>query len=570
MANIESGPLGFMGPGNSTDKYANPFYGVAHKHMPQTMDHMLWWSNHFLFKFGFYRAVLSRVANYFITSLNIECDDSDSKKKYEEIFEDLEWKQVLSMAGLNLLAYGNAFCTVNQGFIRFLECPKCHKISNIEKIDDYQFTKEGKFIYQCPSRQCGFKGAHDVQDKPNKDASKVNLTFWNPREVNMLHEETTGDAEYFWRIPEDYKLKVMKENNKFFSKKTPKVIYDSILQDKLLAFNSKNFLHLKVPTPNGIKTDGKAIPFCIYLFDNFFMLKVLERHTEALCYEDIIPFRVISMTGDANPQQNPLLTNGGGPAWGSAVDRMITEHRRDPGAYHKFPYPINYQQLGAEGTKLAPTELMQQAIANILNALYVPQELYTMTLQTQAVGPALRLFENSWSFIIDAYNTLLNHWADVIGKIKGLPKAKVGLIRVTLADDMERKSIMGQLVAANSIARSELLSIYGFDYKEQLRKKLEEDRTSKELQEEEAVKAQLKEVAQNGGNAPSSSPQDVLEQADQIAQQIYPMDGAQRREELQKIKAQDATLWSAVKGKLEELTSSAKSQGVQQSKQQGQ
>ena len=567
------GPLGFMGPNPlSRDRYTSPFYGISHKYMPQNIDHMLWWANHFLVKFGFYRAVLSRIANYFITSLNIECDDSDAKKKYEEIFEELQWKQATGQVGINLLAYSNAFVSFNQGFNRFLECPQCHKISNIDKIDDFEFSKKGQFLYSCP--QCKFKGAHNVHDKPSKDIKRVNVTIWNPREINLLYEDTTGESEYFWRIPEDYKAKVMKERSasdlKFFCKKTPKVIYDSIIQDKMLEFNPKNFLHLKLPTPAGIKTDGKAIPLCIYLFDNFFLLKTLERHTEAICLEDIVPFRVISLAGDNSPQSNPILSTGGGATWSAAVEQMIQEHRRDPGAYHKFPFPINYQQLSGEGTKLAPIELMQQAIGNILNAYNIPTELYQMTLQTQAVGPALRLFENSWSSLIDAYNTFLNQWGDIIGKIKGLPKAKIGLVKVTLSDDMERKSIMGQLVAANSIARSELLGIYGFDYKEQLRKKFEEERITKDLQEEEANKEQLRLMSQYGmdGAAPVTNPNDVLEQAQQIAEQIYPLDGAGRREELQKIKAQDQTLWSAVKGKLEEMGSSAKSQGLQQSKQQ--
>ena len=557
--------------GNSLtrENYSNPFYGIPHKYLPQNIDHMLWWSNHFLMRFGFYRSVLFRVANYFITALNIECDDVSSKKKYEELFDEIRWKQTLGRAGLNLLAYGNLFTSVNQGFERFLECPTCHKITNIDKLYDYEFTKEAKYIYKCP--KCNSKTAHEVIDKPSKDIKKVNVTFWNPREVICRFEETTGEGEFFWKIPEEYKNKVMKPNNKFFSKKTPKIIYDSILKDKVLSFNESTFIHLSVPTPNGIRLDGKAIPFCIYLFDDFFMLKVLQRYNEAICFEDIAPFRVISMSDESNPQANPILTQGA-PQWQAAVTKMVQDHRRDPASYHTFPFKLNYQQLGGDGKNLVTPDLIQQAIGNILNALYIPQELYTMTLQTQAVGPALRLFENSWSFIIDSYNQLLDHWGDVIGKIKGLPKAKISLVPVTLSDDMERKSIIGQLVSANAIAKSELLNLYGFDFKEQLRKKQEEDDAQKEVQEEAQEKEQLRQMAENGsedsgGNGPKS-PNDVLEQAKEIAQQLFPLEGAERRQKLQEIKTQDTTLWSATKAALEELTQAAKSQGVDQSKQQ--
>lgn len=555
---------------NGGNRYANPFFGLPYKYLPQNVDQMMWWANHFLLRFGFYRAVLSRISNYFITELKIECDDSESKERYKEAFKELKWKQRLAEAGINLIAYGNVYMTVSQGFTRFIECPKCHKISSLEKLNDYKFSEKGIFSAVCPS--CTYAGAHESFDKTSRDVKDINIAIWHPREIQVVHEETRGEYEYYWRIPEEYKRRVLSPDNKFFSKRTPKIIYDAILAKRDLAFNPNNFMHIKFPTPAGIKADGRGIPPCIYLFDDFFMLKVLQRYNEAICLEDIVPFRVISMTDQLNPQANPILGQGA-PQWRSAVEQMVTEHRKDPASYHVFPFPLNFQHLGGDAKNLVPTELMQQAIANILNALYVPQELYTMNLQTQAIGPALRLFENSWSLLVDTYNQLLSHWADVIGKIKGLPKADVALIPTTLSDDMEKKSVLGQLVASNSIARSELLGIYNMDFKEQLRKKYEEERITKELQEEEQVKEQLRQSGQAGmgldsaSQANSGTPMDVLSQAQELAQQLFPLDGAERRSKLQEIKAQDQTLWSAVKGALDELTSGAKSQGVSAAKQ---
>lgn len=563
------GPQGFF-PGGSLsqrERYVNPFYSVAHRYLPYTnIDHQFWWANHFLLRFGFYRAALGRISNYFITSLSIECDDSEAKKKYEEAFEEMEWKQCLSMAGLNLLAYGNVFVSINQGFVRFIACPKCAKITAIDKAYKYKFTEKAEYLYPCP--RCKTEHKHEVLDKPSKNLGDISVTFWAPREIVVRYEDTTGASEYYWKIPEDYKKKVLKKDNRFFSKKTPKVLYDAILQDRLLAFNNSNFIHIKMPTPVGIKTDGRAIPPCMYLFDEFFMLKVLQRFNEAICFEDIIPFRVIAMGAEGNSQANPILHQSS-PQWRGAVERMVEEHRRDPGAYHTFPFPLDYKQLGGDAKQLAPTEAINQAIANILNAFNIPQELYTMTLQVQAMGPALRLFENSWSVLVDTYNHILNHWAEVIGKIRGLPKAKVGLTPVTISDDMERKSIIGQLVSANAIARSELLGMYGFDYREQLRKKMDEDRVAKEMQEEEQAKDQLRQMAQQGsGDQQAVSPQDVLSQAQQIAQELFPMDAAGRRQKLQEIKQSDATLYGAVKQALEELTSQARSQGASSAQQQ--
>ena len=572
----------FFGGGSLKNRYSNPFYGVPLQFLPLNVDLQLWWANHFLFRFPFYRTVLSRVSNYFITQLKIECDDSESKKKYQEIFEEMEWKQILAAAGLNLLAYGNVFASIAQGFDRFLQCatPGCKRITNIEKIDDYSFDKDGKYSLRC--RGCGKTSQHECIDKPSKDLERLQVIFWDPRQIKVRFDRTTNSSEYYWDIPQEYSSRVTKVNNKFYSKKTPKAIYDAIYSKKLLAFNTKNFVHLKVPTPAGIPTDGKSLPFCIYMFDDFFMLKVMERYNQTIMFEDIVPFRVFSMAqqGNNNPQQNMVLMQNAGQ-WRTSVQQMIRDHRQDPGSYHTFPFQFQYDHLGGDAKNLAPTDLIQNTISNILNALNIPQELYSMTLQAQAVGPALRLFENSWSFMIDMYNNLLGEWADIISKIQGLPKAKVGLLPVTLSDDMERKSIIAQLVSSNSIARSELLNLYNFDYREQVRKKMEEDEINQELQQEQQPKQQVQHMAETGGGqggpgagggggGGGTTPGDVLSKAQEIAQQLFPQDGAARRAQLQQIKASDQTLYAAVKSQLDQLTSGAKSQGVQAAQQQAQ
>jgi hypothetical protein len=567
---------------NGRDRYSNPFYNIPLQYLPMNIEGMLLWAEHFLYRNGFYKQALNRIANYFITSLSIECDDEEAKKEYHELLDKLKWKQICSKAGLNLLAYGNEFITVNQGFYRYLNCPSCGKSTNIDKLQNYEFNKN-KFSMAC--LKCSYKGEHKVVDKPANSVDKIHVVHWPAKEIKIRYEETTGEAEYFWDIPQQYAKKVTTKNNKFYSKKTPQIVFECVFNKTMLAFNSKNFVHLKLDTPSTIRTDGKAIPPSMFIFEDLFMLQTLKRYNEVICFEDIAPFRVISMGDGTNPAANPFL-NQNGALWSHAVDTMIEEHRRDPGSYHKFPFSINYQQLGGEGTKLAPTEMMEYAKNGILNALDVPVEMFQMTFQQTAAGPMLRMFENAWSVIPSNYNMLLNHMGEVLGNIMGLPKAKISLIPITFSDDMERKSVIGQLVSANAIARSELLKLYNFDYEDQVRKKLEEDRIAQDVQTEEQEKQQLAQATQANlmqmlqgqqqqqpGGAPAGgggnmTPQDALAQAQQLAQQLFPMDGAQRRSQLQQIKAQDQDLYAQVKAQLDQLGSQAKSQGLQGAKQQ--
>jgi len=576
---------------NGRDRYSNPFYNIPLQYLPMNIEGMLLWAEHFLYRNGFYKQALNRIANYFITSVTIECDDEEAKNKYQEVLDELQWKKICSKAGLNLLAYGNEFITVNQGFHRYLACPSCNKTTNIDKLQNYEFHK-CKYTMTC--LKCGYKGEHKINDKPSTDIDKIHVVHWPAKEIKIRYEDTTGEAEYFWDIPQQYAKKVTTKNNKFYSKKTPQVIFDCVNNKTMLAFNTKNFVHLKLDTPSTIRTDGKAIPPSMFLFEDLFMLQTLKRYNEVICFEDIAPFRVITMGDGSNPAANPML-NQNGAVWTGAVDDMIDEHRRDPGAYHKFPFPLNYQQLGGEGTKLAPVEMMEHAKNAILNALDIPVEMFQMSLQqTQAAGPMLRMFENAWGVIPANYNRLLAHLGMVIGNIMGLPKAKISLIPITFSDDMDRKSVISQLVSANAIARSELLKLYNFDYEDQIRKKKQEDRITKEIEMEEQEKDQLAQSTQQnvmqllqgqqqqgaggqpggGGQAPAGggggggTPQDTLEKAQQIAQQLFPQDGAQRRSQLQQIKGQDQDLYALVKSQLEQMTSQSRSQGLSGAKQQ--
>jgi hypothetical protein len=572
---------------NGRDRYSNPFYNIPLQYLPMNIEGMLLWAEHLLFRNGFYKQALNRIANYFITSLTIECDDEEAKQEYIKVFEQLQWKKICAKAGLNILAFGNEFITVNQGFHRYLSCPSCNKATNINKIFNFEFHKN-KYVMTC--LKCSYKGEHKCVDKPATDIEKIHVVHWPAKEIKIRYEETTGESEYFWDIPQQYAKKVTTKNNKFYSKKTPQIIYECIHNKTMLAFNPKNFVHLKLDTPNTIRTDGKAIPPSMFIFEDFFMLQTLKRYNEVICFEDIAPFRVISMGDGSNPAANPLL-NQNGAVWTNAVDEMIEEHRRDPGSYHKFAFPLSYQQLGGEGTKLAPVEMMDQAKKNILNALDIPVEMFEMTFQQQAAAPMLRMFENAWSVVPANYNTLLNHLGTVVGNILGLPKAKVSLIPITFSDDMERKGVIGQLVSANSIARSELLKLYNFEYEDQVRKKMEEDRVTQEIQQEEKEKQELIQASkqnvlqvlqgQQQGGAPGQpgapgmqqmagggTPQDALEQAQQMAQQLFPLDGAQRRAQLQQIKAQDQDMYAQVKAQLEQMTSQSRSQGLQGAKQQ--
>lgn len=577
-------PTNFFG-GEQNNQYPNPFFGVPLQYLPPDIKSQIWWAEHFLVRNGFVRAALERVVCYFLTTLVIEHDDEDLKEKYEEIFEKICWKEILKVSGLNVLAFGNECLTVAQGFERYLECPSCKNAVNIERVNNYKFSK-GDFSMKCPTPGCNHTGKFRAHDMPSNDHEKLIVKHWPLRELITRHEQVTGKTDFFWQMPADYIKNISKKDNKFYSKYTPKYIMDAIFEaggPSLIKLHERNLIHLKMPMPTMMQTNGLNAPMMMFLFEDFFMLQTVKRFNEVICFEDINPFRVFAMASDGNPQ-NSMVMNQNAGQWKASVGEMIEQHRRDPGSYQSFPFPLNYQNLGGEGKTLAPVELLDKFKGDILDALNIPQELFHMTLQTNAVGPALRLFENAWSSVPEVFDKAVQHIADVISKIYKLEKVKAQLMHVSMADDLEKKSVISQLVAANVIAKSELLETVNLNYKDQLRRKEEERQAEKEIQEEaaqaDAIDQENQESVfnQQSGSVPGQAPNpystqgatpgDIQEQSQDIAKRLVGQDAGTIRTELQKIKGLNETLYASVKSDMAQIRAQGKSQGVQQVKQQ--
>lgn len=513
---------------------------------------MFLWANYFLYRFPFLKPALSRVANYFITSLQFENVDEETQKNYKDAFEKCRWKDHLETVGLNLLSVGNEYASFMPSFERHLRCPSCGKIYPIEQIE-YDF-KNGKYYAKCD--KCGYKGVMELKDEIIRDPNKLIIKHWPVTEILTRHENTVNHTEYYWNVPANERKKILQDNNKFYSKYTPSIVYQTVKAKKALVFSPSNFLHLKMATPTALMTDGRAVPPTMYLFDEFFMHKVIDRQNEAIAYEDINPFRVISFANENTNAASPLLTIDGAE-WRDAVERAIEDHRKDPASYTIFPFSMKYEQLGGQGKELTPIELLNSRQANILNGLNIPEELYRMNFQAQqVVGPALRLFENSWKCLPSSYDDFLQKWADVISALKGWEKVKVKLQPITMADNIEQKQILMQLASANTIAKSQMLEIYGLDYREQIRKRIDEQLAEQEITQQKQTEQEIKNLATKSifDSQPTVNPQDVLSQAQDIARQLYPLNAAQRRAELQKIKGINQQLWLQVKHQLDLLT----------------
>ena len=109
--------LGSDGSGWSSRRngWGDPWEDYASLNFPETMTLALRWCEYIFSRGLTYRAAIDRILSYFITDLNISGDDVDDdlKEQWRTFFnDDLDYRNVLHIAGLDGQCYGNGFFSV--------------------------------------------------------------------------------------------------------------------------------------------------------------------------------------------------------------------------------------------------------------------------------------------------------------------------------------------------------------------------------------------------------------------------------------------------------------------------
>lgn len=596
--------------------FPDPYLDYASTQMPRSIYDVLRWCEYVWLTYGTYRMALQRVVRYFLTRVELTDASDDEKEKYEDFLEnDIKIMDVLASAGDDLLGYGNSFVSVRVPFRRYLRCPKCSLERPVNKVR-YKWL-QWQFTAKCENPKCGYDGVHERLDRRSIEQDKLKVIHWSPHEIKMLYLPVMDKTVYLWDIPGWFKGEV-KKGNTFYLESTPWEIIDAIREDKLFRFDEGVLYHMKETTLAGVRNFGWGIPRIMGNFKQAWYIQVLKRYNEAIALDYIIPFRVITPEPGTSREADPVL-HMNMQSFQSRVLGMFRMHRRDPTTIHALPFAVQMQLLGAEGKELAPTDLLDKATDELLNAEGVPAEMYRGTLQWQALPVALRLFERTWVHLNTLNNGLLNWIFKRVSQLKNWENLKGRLQPVTLADDIEKKQIQLQLAAGQQISQQTALAPFGINVREEIKRMLQEEEYKQEqmakFQEQQAQKQELQRTIQQGsagqmpqqgmqpgqpgqgqpgqdpnaqgdpnaqqqpmqppmpsqmvgGDQSGVTPGDLMQQAEQIAYQLLGMPYETRKSELLKIKKSNETLHALIISKMKSIRQTAQSQGGMQMMQQ--
>ena len=497
-------------------------------------------------------------------------------------------------------------------------------IGSLEVHSKTSLARMGKF--SCPS--CSYRGDWFVNDRETDIKDGIFIKAWRPQDILIETGAFNGKCRYHLRLNAADK-KFIEDGHPLTITTWPMEIMLSVKRNKMFQFNDRSIYHLKEGHLSGLQTYGWGIPRALAHFKLVWYVAALYKINEALAVDYSIPKRVITpapRTGASDAYTADPAGTIDLSRYLSRIQQMFTSN--DPGQVDVLPFPIQYMLLGGEAKQLVPDSIIQAGEDALLNAMNCPAEFYRATLQLQATPMATSIFENTWRPLRWSADSFLKWIKDELSmRLKWSP-VRLSMRPLKMAADIERQMLYSQLAAQGTISWTSAMDAQDMDYIEEQRRLIDEQKYIAKLQakleEEMATKGAVPNITKSqnpaavgqpapppgdpaamGGAPPMTgggggaaggnpqmdaaaglsmqtggqmgmgdmdavTPQDVMQYADQIASQIYAADPTTRRQMLSQYRANEpSAVYDAIKGRVQQLDSQARSQGAAMMKQQG-
>lgn len=474
-------------------RYPRPYFDIASTTLPSDMKELFRWCAFWVMTDGVVNAVVSKKAEYPVTSVVFETSEQKLKEKYEEFAEEvLNLRAFLIEVGLDYETYGNAFVSVMFPFVKYLKCPRCgYQVQASEARKFYQF-RGYNFDMECPScHQHVTAKAHDVYISAPE---KITLKRWNPENIVLTANTVTDVAEYKYRVPDQERARISAGTPRIVET-TPQVFLDALREQKVVVFGPDAIFHLKRPIISH-DVGGWGMPSIFPVLKNLFLLATYKKANEVISQEHITPQRFVSpstASSDVTPYGTMNLSQ-----WRDQVQIEFERHRKDPNYISIMPVPMSLQTLGGQGRALLLHQEERLVAEQVVAGQGVPLEFIFGGLSYTGTSVSLRMLEHH--FIIGrSHRIKLVNWIfKRITKFMQWPYVPAKFTKFRMADDMQDAMFKFQLKQAGEVSGEYLAEQVGYN------KTIEDERIEKEQQVQiqrektmQLARAQLQAQAQN-------------------------------------------------------------------------
>lgn len=604
----------------------NPFRTFSNMLFPKTVKHTYVWALWLWNRFDLYRKVIQNVVRYFINDISVVQDNEQQETNSDFIDaatktlkDDYDILELVRRIGEELAAMGIVIISAMPVIDRYIVCPRCgarYSLRNLEKDTDYKWAGF-KFISRCQADGCDYSGEFKREDDARKTGARINFKLWPQDDIRIRYNQITGKSKFYYEIPAEVAADIRK-GDEVYLEDTPWTFIEAVETNSYVELKESSMLCLRVDNLASIEKqfNGWSPPLFLPSFSNILQLQMLDRFSEAIAMDYIIPIRMISpppesLRAGADPNRMPLNGN----VVKNHIMSMVKGSRGNPTTWFTSPIPLQYQLIGGEGKTLAPVELHEWRLAQTISGMNIPSEFRQTTFQMVGPTMGLRMFERMWAPFSRNLDKAANWIGEKVGKQHTWEPVRIVLNKTSFVEDELNRNVRLNLLSSGMISRKTGLDTVGIDYDKERRiiekERLDEASDRAEMQTEmanrgimgeatsvpppgaqEAVQqAQAPQAAPAAGAAPGqpmapaapaspsaalgdlsntpTDPADLQAQAQGMAQDLFIMDEASRRRELRNIKSANETLHALVRQALEELSTQAGSQGVAMARQGG-
>jgi hypothetical protein len=408
-------------------RFDDPFLLPSSNLIPRTLENALDLCFFLYFLNPQYASAAGRVARHFITDFDFPGDGSTEEKDEvkDYVNDELQLPLFLTEMGDEYAAYGNCFARIHFPFDRFLVDKRNGKFYAIEFFGNRAKYNWSKLTYTVPDPMDPKKKIDlPFIDRKSTDITRIRLRKLNPRYMVILHNTMSGGCKYVHRF-ETYFMDDIKKGRLHVVNDTPIPMLEAVKRQQDFLFDDGTIFHLKAPTISGVSMANWGLPPTIANFRNIYQIQIYRKIDEAIAMDYLLPFRLFSPPDQSGQNMNGTFNNVLMGRWNSEIRQIITNRRRDKFAMHALPFPVNYQEFGAQGKTLTPKDLIEFQTGVMFDGMAFPTELFKGTLSYQQVPTAMRIFENSFRFLQDGFSKFSQWVLSRIRAWQGLGEMKI-------------------------------------------------------------------------------------------------------------------------------------------------
>ncbi|MCB5270564.1 MAG: hypothetical protein LHW56_01820 [Candidatus Cloacimonetes bacterium] len=536
-----------------TRLYSNQFFDYLSEQLPRNVKEMFRWcelvySNSPLLVNG-----IKKLINYPITDFTFKTEAEGIKQATKELLDALKIETHLIQNGLEYYIYGNSFRSMYIPFTRFLICKSCGHAVNVRQASFK--IKKFEFVLKCPN--CSRTGIAEIRDDKIFDLTKIRIISWNPKSIELSTNPVTGDKTIYYTLSPGLLASIMRGDVETVAT-VPKVYFEAARKSRAIDI-TKNTFHFSAPSLAGMQSGWGISPLvpCLKLY---LYISILRKAVEAIGLEHITPQRILfPERATTDPSVMSQMS-----AWKEQMYRALQMWRVDPNYVMLAPIPTGVVNVGSQGRALMPTNEIKAAEEEMLRALDIPPEFIMGTTNLNNSGVSLRLMENQLRPYIKQLEDFLDWVVTMINAHYGKNYCQARFTPFTLSDDVMQRQLLLSATQTGMASRESVQEALRLDpdtERERMKKEqLDNARLSREVQEEihkmendPAAMAADAMAAQSTGTIGQYDQQQIINHAQQLAQQLATIPYEERKSQLAQMQEEDFILWALVTKFLERV-----------------